>query len=66
MIPFIVRGTVIVTGYQLDPYEVEDQRIVMATNADEARDKYCAYWNSKTEEYSIYYDVDCAVMDTIL
>ena len=66
MIPFIVKGTVSVTPYMGDTYDMEDCRIVMANNTDEARAKYCEYWNSKSEEYSIYYGVDCNVMETIL
>ena len=66
MIPFIIKGTVSVTPYEGDTYDVEDIRIVMAENADQARTKYCEYWRSKTEEYSIYYSVYCDVMETIL
>jgi hypothetical protein len=67
MIPFIVKGTVRVTPYMDDyPFAVEDIRIVMAVDADEARAKYQDYWDQKTEEYSIYYHADGEVMETIL
>jgi hypothetical protein len=49
-----------------DTYDVEDIRIVMAKDTVEAYTKYQDYWQSKSEEYSIYYGVDCAVMETIL
>jgi predicted membrane-bound mannosyltransferase len=66
MIPFIVKGTVSVTPYEGDTYDVEDCRIVMANDTAEAYTKYCEYWRSKSEEYSIYYGVYCDVMETIL
>jgi len=66
MIPFIVKATVSVTPYMGDTYDVEDIRIVMANDTAEAYTKYQDYWQSKSEEYSIYYGVDCAVMETIL
>ena len=66
MIPFIVRGTVLVTPYMLDTYEIEDIRIVIAKDASEAYTKYQDYWTSKNEEYSIYYGPDGQVMETVL
>jgi hypothetical protein len=66
MIPFIVKGTVRVTPYMGDTYNVDDIRIVMAVDADEARAKYQDHWDQKTEEYSIYYHADGEVMETIL
>ena len=66
MIPYIVKGTVSVTPYMGDTYEVEDIRIVMANDTAEAYTKYQDYWQRKTEEYSIYYHADCEVMETIV
>ena len=66
MTPFIVKATVSVTPYMGDTYDIEDIRIVMAENTREAHSKYCEYWRSQSEEYSIYYGVDCDVMETIL
>ena len=65
MIPFIVKATVSVTPYMGDTYEIEDIRIVMAENTREAHSKYCEYWWSQSEEYSIYYGVYCDVMETL-
>jgi type IV secretory pathway ATPase VirB11/archaellum biosynthesis ATPase len=45
---------------------VEDVRIVMAEDTAEARTKYQDYWQSRTEEYGIYYYADFEVMETIL
>jgi hypothetical protein len=66
MIPYIVKGTVTVTPYMGDTYEVEDIRIVMANDTAEAYTKYQDYWQSKTEEYSIYYYANIEVMETIV
>lgn len=66
MIPYIVKGTVLVTPYMGDTYEVEDIRIVMANDTAEAYTKYQDYWQSKTEEYSIYYYANIEVMETIV
>jgi len=65
MIPYIVKGTVSVTPYMGDTYEVDDIRIVVATDTAEAYTKYQDYWQRKTEEYSIYYHADCEVMETL-
>jgi hypothetical protein len=48
-----------------ETYEVEDIRIVMARSTAHAYDKYQDYWQSKTEEYSIYYYANSEVMETI-
>jgi hypothetical protein len=66
MIPYIVRGTVSITPYMGDTYEIDDIRIVVAKDVSEAYTKYQGYWESKNEEYSIYYSVDCQVMETVL
>jgi hypothetical protein len=66
MIPYIVKGTVSVTPYMGDTYEVEDIRIVMANDTAEAYTKYQDYWQSKTEEYSIYYYANIEVMETLV
>lgn len=67
MIPYIVKGSVYISPYMGDPYRMEDIRIVMANDADEARSKYQGYWRDKTEvEYGTYYHADCTVMETIL
>jgi hypothetical protein len=66
MIPYIVKGTVTVTPYMGDTYEIEDIRIVMANDTAEAYTKYQDYWQSKTEEYSIYYYANIEVMETIV
>lgn len=66
MIPYIVKGTVYVTPYMGDTYTVEDIRIVLANDEEDAKLKYEEYWNNKTDEYSVYYRVNCTVMETIL
>jgi hypothetical protein len=66
MIPFIVKGTVSVTPYESDTYEVEDIRIVMANDTAEAYTKYQDYWQSRTEEYGIYYYANFEVMETVI
>ena len=66
MIPYIVKGTVSITPYMDDTYEIEDIRIVMAQDENDAKLKYEDYWNDKTDEYSVYYRVSCNVMETIL
>jgi hypothetical protein len=66
MIPYIVKGSVYVSPYMGDTYTVEDIRIVMAADEEDARLKYEDYWNDKTDEYSVYYRVNCTVMETIL
>lgn len=66
MIPYLVKGTVYVTPYQNDTYTVDDMRIVMADNEDDAKLKYEDYWDNQTEYYSVYYRVDCTVMETLL
>ncbi len=65
MIPFIVKGTVTVTPYGGDTYKLEDIRIVMATDTNEAYIKYQDYWQSRTEEYGIYYYANFEVMETV-
>lgn len=66
MIPYIVKGHVQVTPYMGNPYVIEDIRIVMAVDEEDARLKYEDYWGDKTDEYSVYYRVNCTVMETIL
>ena len=66
MIPYIVKGTVSVTPYMDENYEIEDIRIVMADDTAEAYTKYQDYWQRKTEEYSIYYYANIEVMETIV
>jgi hypothetical protein len=66
MIPYIVKGTVTVTPYMGDTYNVDDIRIVMANDTAEAYTKYQDYWQRKTEEYSIYYYANIEVTETIL
>jgi len=66
MIPYIVRGTVYVTPYMDETYEIEDMRVVIAKDGAEAYTKYQDYWKSKSEEYSIYYSAEGQVMETIL
>ena len=66
MIPFLVKGTVDITHYMCDTESYEDIRIVMATNEDEALQKFQNFWDCKTEEYDVYYCADGKVMETIL
>jgi hypothetical protein len=65
MIPHLVKGTVYVSPYMGDTYSTEDIRIVMANDDEDARLKYEDYWNDKTDEYSVYYRVNCTVMETV-
>jgi hypothetical protein len=65
MIPYIVKGSVYVTPYMGDTYTVEDIRIVIAVDEEDARLKYEDYWSDKNDEYSMYYRVNCTVMETI-
>lgn len=66
MIPYLVKGTVYVTPYMGDTYTTKDIRIVMADDETDARLKYEDFWNDKTDQYSIYYRVNCDVMETLL
>lgn len=66
MIPYIVKGAITVTPYMGDAYTIEDMRIVMANDTAEAYIKYRAYWEDRSEEYDIYYRVDCEVIETLL
>lgn len=66
MIPFLVKAIIVVSPYMEDSYEIEDIRIVIATDIQEAHSKYCSYWESKDSEYGIHYYVDAKVMETII
>lgn len=67
MIPYIVKCSISVSPYMNDPYEIDDIRIVMAADEQEAREKYEKYWSDQTSEYSIYYNAfGCTVMETIV
>ena len=66
MFPFLVKGTVEITQYMCDTETYDDIRIVMATNEDEALQKFENFWSCKTDEYSVYYHASGTVMETIL
>ena len=65
--PYLVSGRVTITQYMCDTGKpVEHQRIVMATDPYQAAKKFERYWESRTDEYSIYYSVGgVQVFDTI-
>lgn len=52
---FIVRCNVIRKPYMGDNQIIDDVRLVIADNADEAKDKYEKWWHDKSEDYSVYY-----------
>lgn len=51
---------------QDDELTREDIRIVMAASVDDAREKYREYWNSQTDEYSVYYRVGHVTIEETL
>lgn len=62
---FLVEGTVHVSEYMGDSHSFKDLRLVEAETEEEARDKYEAYWDRKTVEYSTYYHARANVKETI-
>lgn len=67
MIPYVAKGSIKVRHYmQDDELTREDIRIVMAASVDDAREKYREYWNSQTDEYSVYYRVGHVTIEETL
>lgn len=63
---FLVRCNVVRKPYMGDDRIIDDMRLVIADNADEAKDKYEKWWHDKTVEYSVYYTAFGAnVIETI-
>ena len=53
---WLVQGTVSVSHYMQDGKETTTETlVVLADSEQEARDKFVAYWESKTSEYATYY-----------
>jgi hypothetical protein len=53
---WLVQGTVSVSHYMQDGREQRvETLVVLADSEQEARDKFVAYWESKTSEYATYY-----------
>jgi accessory colonization factor AcfC len=66
MIPFIVIADVHKKPYMEQTVVYEDMRIVMASNEEEAMQKYQEYWTSKSVEYSTTYTVYGYARETII
>lgn len=65
--PYLVTGTIEVTPYNNDTYNMHEQALVWALDADQALAKFVAHWENKTKEYCTSYYVNHAkVADTIL
>ena len=55
---FTVRSTIHKSEYMVDGHQViQDVRQVQAQDKQEAYNKIEQYWESKTDEYSVYYTV---------
>jgi hypothetical protein len=64
---WLVKGTVCKTEYMGDEHRFDDVRLVKAWTSNQAREKFEQFWESKTDEYSVYYRVGkCEVKETIL
>lgn len=64
--PFLVRCNVIRKPYMGDDRYIDDVRLVIAENAEDAKQKYEDWWHGKTEEYSVYYSAfGATVTETI-
>lgn len=60
---FLVQGIIEITRYMVDDSEIKEAtRLVWATDATEAENKFYEYFNNKTEEYEIYYNVSRVVV----
>lgn len=66
MTPYIVKGAVFARRYMSYTTTLDDIRIVMANNKDEAIQKYEKYWEDKSEDYGTSYDVAANVVETIV
>lgn len=62
---FLVEGIVNVTEYMDDQRSFRETRLVEAETEQEAKEKYEAYWERKTVEYSTYYHARANVLETI-
>lgn len=62
---FLVKGRVQITKYMGDARSFDDVRLVLASTAQEAEQKYASWWEMKTEEYSHYYSAVGEAMETI-
>ena len=65
---YLVRGIVKISRYMAgQDEESEFYHLVVAENSQQAGEKFKAYYEAKTSEYSVYYSVsDYEVMETIL
>jgi TPP-dependent trihydroxycyclohexane-1,2-dione (THcHDO) dehydratase len=64
---WLVEGTINETLYMNDARKFEHRTLVEADTADNAERKYEAWWEVKTDEYSVYYQVlTCKVSQTII
>jgi len=62
---FLVKGTVYKTTYMGDVWQFDDLRLVRAESAGEAERKWEAWWEAKTDEYSVYYRASGEAIDTV-
>lgn len=62
---FLVKGVVTTYPYMGEPYKQNDIRLVKAVNADSAYIKYRSYWEDQSDQYSVSYNVDVNVMETV-
>ena len=54
---FLARATIKRSEYMGDTTSFEDVRLVFAADEGEAFDKYEAYWESRSEAYSLDFSV---------
>lgn len=63
---FLVEGNVIISDYMDDDRHSEKEyRLVRAETAEQAEEKYKAYWEGRSEQYGRTYWAECFVMETI-
>ena len=63
---WLITGKIAITQYEGKTEMVTQQNLVLATTPREAREKFTQHWESKTDEYSVYYRVtDIELPDVI-
>jgi hypothetical protein len=63
---YLVNGTVSKTPYMGKEERFQDTKLVKATSAEEAKQKFEDYWEGQTNEYSVYYYAYVYAEETIL
>jgi hypothetical protein len=60
---FLVSGEIRKTFYMEDDYQkISDTQLIIAKDEDEARKIFVTYWENKTDEYSVYYNVNYCIV----